>query len=53
MSKLPQKQPIGGVKAPAGTAKTATGTTGTAKGTDPKHIPREFKYLVSYEEISF
>jgi len=43
MSKNPQKPGMTAGK-PASTAKpTATTATGP-KGTDPKHLPREFKY---------
>ena len=48
MSKLPQKPGMTGGKAPTGATKAPTSTANTAKGPDPKHLPREFKYI-SYQ----
>jgi hypothetical protein len=52
MSKVPQK-PIPGAKTTAGTTKGPTSTTSTTKGPDPKHLPREFKYLLYNLETNF
>ncbi len=49
MSKAPQK-PIPGAKTTVGTTKAPSSST---KGSDPKHLPREFKYTLYHLEINF
>ncbi len=51
MSKLPQKQPTGPNKGPTGPPKNPI--AGGNNKPDPKHLPREFKYLELQKEINF
>jgi len=52
MSKIPQK-PVAGGKAPTGAPKVPISNTNNAKGPDPKHLPREFKYMPSQNRDQF